>query len=83
VLVMELDVSKSRTLTLRIPRSLDSLIEKACKDLNYVNKSDFIRDAISEYIGVLTNELKSRNEFKMPKNGFGVRVRKANVVLVY
>ncbi len=80
---MELDVSRSKTFTLRISRNLDLLIEKACKDLGYASKSDFIRDAISEYIRVLTNELKGKNGFKTPKDTFSVRVRKANVILVY
>ena len=48
--VMELDVRRTRTLTLRIPSGVNDLLEKAYRDLGYSTKSDFIREAVKEYI---------------------------------
>lgn len=48
--VMELDMRKTRTLTLRVPRKVNELLEKAYHDLGYPTKSDFVREAVIEYI---------------------------------
>lgn len=48
--VMELDVKRSRTLTLRVPTGINDLLERAYRDLGYPTKSDFIREAVREYI---------------------------------
>lgn len=48
--VMELDVRRTRTLTLRVPTGINDLLERAYRDLGYSTKSDFIREAVREYI---------------------------------
>ncbi len=48
--VMELDVRRTRTLTLRVPAGVNDLLERAYRDLGYPTKSDFIREAVREYI---------------------------------
>lgn len=48
--VMELDVKRTRTLTLRVPTGINDLLERAYRDLGYSTKSDFIREAVKEYI---------------------------------
>lgn len=48
--VMELDVRRTRTLTLRVPTGINDLLERAYRDLGYSTKSDFIREAVKEYI---------------------------------
>ncbi|MEM3948769.1 MAG: ribbon-helix-helix domain-containing protein [Zestosphaera sp.] len=48
--VMELDARRTRTLTLRVPVGVNERLEKAYRDLGYSTKSDFIREAIIEYI---------------------------------
>lgn len=48
--VMELDARRTRTLTLRVPAGVNEMLEKAYRDLGYSTKSDFIREAVMEYI---------------------------------
>ncbi|MEM0474596.1 MAG: ribbon-helix-helix domain-containing protein [Zestosphaera sp.] len=48
--VMELDVKRTKTLTLRVPAGINDLLERAYRDLGYSTKSDFIREAVREYI---------------------------------
>ncbi len=48
--VMELDMRKTRTLTLRVPSKVNELLEMAYHDLGYPTKSDFVREAVIEYI---------------------------------
>jgi len=43
----------SRTVTLRISKELDEVLDKVSRELGYRSKSDFVRDAISEYIDYL------------------------------
>jgi len=64
--VMELDVRRTRTLTLRVPARVNDLLERAYRDLGYPTKSDFIREAVREYIDEVlkksTHNLNPSNE---------------------
>ena len=44
---------RTRTLTLRVDESLNKLIEKAVKAFGYRSKSDYIREAVLEFLAEL------------------------------
>lgn len=48
---------RSKIITLRIPKELDDVISNVYRELGYMSKSDFIRDAIYDYIEYLTSKL--------------------------
>ncbi len=48
--VIEIDMRHTRIITLRIPKSINELIEKIVKKRGYPSKSDFIRSAIVEFL---------------------------------
>lgn len=48
--VIEIDMKHTRIITLRIPKSINDLIEIIVKKRGYPSKSDFIRSAIIEFL---------------------------------
>ncbi|MEO3993637.1 MAG: ribbon-helix-helix domain-containing protein [Desulfurococcaceae archaeon TW002] len=68
--VMELDVRRTRTLTLRVPTGINDLLERAYRDLGYSTKSDFIREAVREYI----DEVLKKSTLNLNLGGEKVRI---------
>jgi metal-responsive CopG/Arc/MetJ family transcriptional regulator len=49
----EINLDGTRTVSFKLDDSIVERIEIACKKLGYRNKSDFIKDAIKEYLKYL------------------------------
>ncbi|MEM0453732.1 MAG: ribbon-helix-helix domain-containing protein [Sulfolobales archaeon] len=49
----------SKIITLRIPKELDDLLAEVCSELGYKSKSEFVREAVDEYINYLFSLIKN------------------------
>jgi metal-responsive CopG/Arc/MetJ family transcriptional regulator len=48
--VIEINMRRTKTITLRVPKNINELLEKTYRSLGYPSKSELIRDAVLEYI---------------------------------
>ncbi|MEM0360931.1 MAG: ribbon-helix-helix domain-containing protein [Sulfolobales archaeon] len=55
-------IKRSKIITVRIPKELDDLISEVYKDLGYCSKSEFVRDAVDEFIEYLLSSKRSEEE---------------------
>ena len=72
----------SKTVTLRIPKELDEIIDKISRELGYNSKSDFVRDAISEYIDYLISMMDSSSEENYESIEDITEIKYAKVIMV-
>ncbi len=61
MIILDTGSRRTKTLTLRVDDDLNKLIEKAVKLLGYKSKSDYIRDALVEFL----KEFEKRSEVKV------------------
>ncbi len=61
MIILDTGSRRTKTLTLRVDDDLNKLIEKAVKLLGYKSKSDYIRDALVEFL----REFEKRSEVKV------------------
>ncbi len=52
----------SKIITVRIPKNLDDEVSKICRELGYSSKSDFVREAVNDYINYLLSLMKDDEE---------------------
>jgi metal-responsive CopG/Arc/MetJ family transcriptional regulator len=45
----------SKIITLRIPKELDDVLTEICKEYGYSSKSEFVREAVEDYIKYLSS----------------------------
>jgi len=74
----------SRTVTLRISKELDEVLDKVSRELGYRSKSDFVRDAISEYIDYLLSMVSPSDEgdYEGVESESAAEVKLAKVIMV-
>ncbi len=61
MIILDTGSRRTKTITLRVDEELNRLVEKAVKLLGYKSKSDYIRDALIEFL----REFEKRNEVKV------------------
>lgn len=55
-------IRRSKIVTVRIPKELDDVISEVYKELGYCSKSEFVRDAVDEFIEYLLNSKRDEEE---------------------
>lgn len=55
-------IRRSKIVTVRIPKELDDIISEVYKELGYCSKSEFVRDAVDEFIEHLLNSNRADEE---------------------
>jgi len=45
----------SKIITLRIPKDLDDVLTEICREFGYSSKSEFVREAVEDYIKYLSS----------------------------
>ena len=53
MIILDVSSKRTKTLTLRVDSDLNRLIEKAVKAFGYKSKSDYIREAVLEFLAEL------------------------------
>ena len=61
MIILDVSSKRTKTLTLRVDSDLNQLIEKAVKVFGYKSKSDYIREAVLEFLA----ELERRKEISI------------------
>lgn len=52
----------SKVITVRITKELDDLISEVCSEFGYYSRSEFVREAIDEYVNYLLSLMRSDDE---------------------
>ena len=84
-MIIEVNMKQTRTITLRIPKELNDLVEKIVTNGKYVSKSDFIRAAVEEFLA----EFEAKHSELIHEKGDGKRSvergsrRGSSLVVIY
>jgi len=85
--VIEIDMKQTKTITLRISNDLNDEIEKIVREKGYSSKSDFIREALNEFLvgyqkefDVLMQDLRSWSNRESRNSD---QLSNPNLVLIY
>ncbi len=83
--IIEIDMKQTRTITLRISRNLNDEIERIVREKGYFSKSDFIRDALNEFLSEFEKSAAVDPNYKQFEADDGSQnlVDNPNLVVIY
>ncbi len=85
--IIEIDMKQTRTITLRISKDLNEEIERIVREKGYGSKSEFIREALNEFLEEYMKQLASISEINewssREAGGDYEGVKNPNLVMIY